>query len=1070
MNLKRLIRSGLFACCLLLSGTLWAQNKTISGTVTDSKTGAALAGVTVEIRGERSATTTGEKGEFVLSYSGKAHILQISSVGYENQELDVSGKDVVSIQLIPVNTALNQVVVTGYTTQRKKDLTGSVAIVDVSSMKAQPAASVGEALQGKAAGVNIVNDGSPGSAPQIRIRGYSTINNNDPLYIIDGVPYQGNISWLNQSDIESLQVLKDASAASIYGSRANNGVIIITTRKGKEGPPRIAVDAYYGSSVPNRSTFPKFMNPTQFAQYRYQSYVNAGLDPGASLGAMYGPGQTPVIPTYLIAGNATGVNITDAQADPAKYDYNPATFYQITKANQQGTDWMREITRSAPVQNYQIGASGGGKNVNYALSLGYLDQQGIVKYTSFKKYNIRSNIQFTGFDQHLKIGANILFSRTEGIGFATNTANAGDYQQAYSPVGDVYKVQTIIPVYDIMGNFAGARGATLGDAKNPLALLYRAKDNFTYSNRFFGNAFAEISIARDLTAMTSLGVNLNNSNGQSIQYPAMEDAVSVSTNGYSASQGFGTQWTWTNTLNFKHQFNSDHSLNILAGTEAINSKARNLNGGRSGYFILGDMNYYYLNTGSTNITNAETGSISTLASLFARADYAFRDKYLFSATIRRDGSSNFGAEHAYALFPAFSAAWRLSKERFIEHISWIRDLKIRVGYGETGNQNIPGNNAFNLYSPTNTTSYYGINGTSTLTPGASQNQIGNPDLRWEKVKSTNLGIDFTLFNDIFDGSVDIYQKNTSDMLFPVPLPLQTAGMATSPFQNVGEMSNRGLELALNYHFNPQAGDRFRFDVGLNFATYQNKIVQLAPGIDKSPYGVSSALVTTIFQVGQPYGEFYGYRQAGIFQDAQEVASSTQTGARIGGMKYADVNGDKQFSPDDRTTLGSPLPRFTYGINLNFSYKNFDLVGFFYGSQGNKIYNVTRNYTDFQAFPSAASVRLLNAWSPQNPGSNVPSPSALASPLEYESSSYYVEDGSYFRMKNLQLGYTLKTTILKGVSRIRIYGSVTNLFTITKYSGLDPEVSQYNTTFSLPGVDLGIYPNPRQYLLGINAAF
>ena len=1044
------------------------QQIMVTGKVTEAS-GAPLPGVSIVVKGTMIYTITDGDGKFVFNNIENSKILVFSFIGFKQQEVSVAMVNNSTVTMEEETKILDEVVVTGYTTQRKKDLTGSVAIVDVKNLKTQPTASVTEVLQGKAAGVNIVNDGSPGSTPQIRIRGYSTINNNDPLYIIDGVPYQGNLSWLNQNDIQSMQILKDASAASIYGSRANNGVIIITTKKGREGAPQITFDTYYGYSVPVRSTFPKFMTPVQFAEYRYQSYINAGLDPGASLGAMYGTGQKPVIPTYLIAGNVTGVKVTEADADPAKYNYNPSQFYQITRANQAGTDWMREITQNAPIQNYQLGASGGGKNATYALSLGYLDQKGIIKYTSFKKYTVRSNVQYSGFDNHLRFGTNLQFSRTEGIGFATNTSSAGNYQQVYSPVGNVYKIQTIIPVYDIMGNFAGARGATLGDAKNPMAILFRAKDNYTHENRLFGNVYGEVDIMKDLTFISSFGVNLNNQNGQTIRYPAMEDAVSIATNGYGAAQGYGVQWTWTNTVSYKLQFNKVNFLNLLVGTEAIKNKYRTLSGSRDGYFILGDLDYYYLNTGSTSISNAESGGRNTLASMFARADYSFNDKLLLSATIRRDGSSNFGADNLYAYFPAFSAAWRLSNEKFIKSISWITDLKIRAGYGETGNQNIPGNNAFDLYQPLNTTSYYAITGTNVLTSGISQNQIGNPSLMWEKLKSLNIGLDFTLLNGALDGSVDIYQKNTEGMLFPVSLPLQTAGMASSPFRNVGNMQNRGLEIVLNYHSPSTQEGGFTYDAGITFATNNNKIMKLAPGIDSSPYA-AGGLTTTIFKVGMPYGEFYGYKQDGIFQNATEVTASTQPGARIGGIKYADANGDLMFSTDDRTALGSPLPKFTYGLNFNASYKNFDIMLFFYGSQGNKIYNVTKNFTDFQSFPSAASTRLLDAWSPTNTDSWVPSPSALASPLEYESSSYYVEDGSYFRLKNLQLGYDLKNIKIKNISGLRIYVSATNVFTLTKYSGLDPEVSQVSSTFSLPGIDLGVYPSPRQFLIGISARF
>lgn len=788
---------------------------------------------------------------------------------------------------------------------------------------------------------------------------------------------------------------------------------------------------------------------------------------------MYGKGATPVLPEYLIAGSDVGQNVTADNADPAKYNYDPNRFYQITKANQAGTDWMRAITRTAPLQNYQISASGGGKSSTYAFSAGYLNQQGILKYTNFKRYNVRMNSQFEAFNGRLRFGENVLFTRTEGVGFATNTNNPGDANYENNPVNAVYKMQTIIPVYDIAGNFAGAKGNDLGDGKNPLAMLYRGKDNYTHENRLFGNVFAEVSILKDLVLRTSMGVNLNNYNSQNITYPNLEEPTGSPSNGYSATQGFGNQWTWTNTLNYKHSFANENTLSILAGTEGLYTSYRNLSDSRNDYFLLGDPNYYYLNAGSSNISNSETGNISKLSSLFARADYSLKDKYLLSATIRRDGSSNFGYANLYGNFPAFSAAWRLSNEQFLKNISWINDLKLRVGYGETGNQNIPANNAIDVYQSLNSTSYYPLNGSNSLVSGVSQNQIGNPLLKWEQLKSTNIGLDFTLFKSVLDGSVDVYQRTTSGMLFPVPLPSQTGGTANSPYVNAGSMRNQGIELVLNYHYAQKINNPFKFDLGLNFARNVNKILELAPGIDNAPFGNFRSLTTTVFKVGQPYGEFYGYKQAGIFQNASEVGASTQPGASVGGIKFADVNGDKTFSSDDRTTLGSPLPKFTYGINTNFSYKNFDLVCFFYGSQGNKIYNINRYYTDFQVFPSPASTRLLNVWSPTNTGSNVPAPSSLSSPIEYQSSSYYVEDGSYFRLKNLQLGYTLKNSHSKKnnwFSTFRVYGSVTNVFTITKYSGLDPEVTQINQNFNLPGLDFGIYPSPRQLIIGINAGF
>ncbi len=894
------------------------QQNRITGTVID-KDGAPIIGANVVVTGTTLGAITDIAGKYSIEVPPGSKSLTFSFIGMESQEINIGTLTQINVTFRESAIGLDEVVVVGYGTQKKSDLTGAIAVVDVKSMKELSVASVTEALQGKAAGISIINDGSPGSTPQIRIRGYSTINNNDPLYVIDGVPYQGSISWLNQTDIQSIQVLKDASSASIYGSRANNGVVIITTKKGTEGAPKITFDSYFGSSSPIRSTFPHFLTPMQYADYLWQSYENVGLNPGASLGGMYGTGAQPVLPTYLIAGNATGVNVTEADADPSKYNNNPAAFYQITKANQEGTDWMRAITRTAPVQNYQLGASGGGKNSIYALSLGYLDQQGIVDYTSYKRYNIRSNTQFSAFNNHLRIGENILFSRTEGIGFATNVNTPGSYQTTYGAIGDVYMIQPIIPVYDIGGNFAGARGPTLGAAKNPLAFLYRAKDNYTHENRTFGNLFAEVDILKGLTARTSLGLNLNNYNSQNIRYPQMEDAVSISTNGYDATEGYGIQWTWSNTINYTHTFNGEHTITLLAGSEANHISYRNLTGSRDSYFLLGDPNYYYLNSGTGNIQNAESGELTTLSSLFGRADYSLKNKYLFNLTIRKDGSSNFGELNKYGVFPSLSAGWRISNEQFMKNIAWIKELKIRAGYGETGNQNIPSNNNVDLYSPLISTGSYPMNGTNALVPGVSQSQIGNQSLKWEKLESANLGLDFILLNGALDGSVDVYKRITSGMLFSVPLPDQTGGMANSPFRNVGSMQNEGIEIILNYHYGRSVDSPFKFDIGLNFADNTNKILELSPEITNTFYGTSQ-LTTTVLKKGYPYGEFFGYIQSGIFQNDQEVASSTQPGARVGGIKYADTNGDGVFSSDDRTTLGSPLPDFTYGINLNISYK------------------------------------------------------------------------------------------------------------------------------------------------------
>jgi TonB-linked SusC/RagA family outer membrane protein len=657
---------------MLLSFGVQAQVR-ITGRITSSDDRLPIPGATIKIKGTAKGTLTDVNGSYSLEAAAN-NVLVISFVGYTSREVTVGTQTSISLALIPDNNNLNEIVVTGYTSQRKKDLTGAVSVVDVAQLKAQPAASAVEALQGKAPGVQIVVDGAPGSTPQIRVRGVTTINNNDPLYVIDGVPYEGKLSWLNQNDIESMQVLKDASSASIYGARANNGVVIITTRKGILGPPRITFDSYYGTQVPNKGKFPKLMNPQQYAQYVFDSYKNAGQVP---TGTNYGTGATPVLPDYLLAGSATGQNVTPADADPSKYSANPSTYYQITRANKEGTNWFDEITENAPIQNYQLSASGGGENSTYSFSAGYINQKGIVKYTGFKRYNVRANTSVSALNKKLRFGENIQYSYTEGFGFGVNPNISGDYQDEGSAIGWAYRMPTIVPVYDIGGNFAGSKGSQLGNAENPLAFLYRAKDNLNKSNFFFGNGFAEVDVLKGLVARTSFGLRYENYNGITLGYPNLEFSEGSNTNNLGEYQGYTTEWTWTNTLTYNTVIAEKHRLNLLVGTEAVKSLNRQLNAGRNDFFLLGDPNYYYLNVGSSNITNASTGSVGSLYSLFGRADYSYNDRYLASVTVRRDGSSNFGEANKYGYFPAASVAWRVSEESFLkDKVSWLTVVQV----------------------------------------------------------------------------------------------------------------------------------------------------------------------------------------------------------------------------------------------------------------------------------------------------------------------------------------------------------------------------------------------------------
>ncbi len=1075
------IQSILLFIGVLVSVSAYTQQRTVSGRILNSSDASPIPGASISVKGSNTAVVSDAEGLFSIVVSDDNAILVISSIGFATQEIAVSGRNNVDVSLSEKRDALEEIVVTGYTTQRKKDLTGAVSVVDVAQMKAQPVASPVEALQGKATGVHIINDGAPGSTPQIRVRGFSTINNNDPLYVIDGVPYEGKLSWLNQSDIESMQVLKDASAASIYGARANNGVVIITTKKGKTGaPPRVTFDTYVGTQVPRRENFPKMMNPAQFADYLYTSFNNLNNPAqlpgqGSTTGTNYGTGQTPVLPEYLLAGTKTGHDITAADADMSKYNYtrDPNAFYQIVKANQQGTNWFEEMTANAPMQNYMLSVSGGGQASNYAISGGYMNQQGTIKHTGFERYTFRANTNFSLFNDRVRIGENFQFARTRSNGVGSNVNTAGDYQGEGSPIGFAYRIQTIIPVYDEGGNFAGTRGDKLGNAQNPISMLYRAKDNYSLSHTLLGNVFAEVDIIKGLTARTSFGVRYENWNSFSASYPNPEHSEgSIINNSMSENYGFNTDWTWTNTLNYKKTIDK-HNIGLLAGAESIKARSRSLSGSRNDYFLLGNLDYYYLNAGSSNINNGSSGNLSSLFSVFGRIDYGYDSRYLLSATIRRDGSSNFGDEFRYGVFPAVSAAWRISGERFMAGVEWINDLKLRAGYGVTGNQRIPSFNYLERWTANQTASYYPISGS--LAPGIWKSNYSNPSIKWEELRSLNIGVDFSLFNNVLDGSIEWYNRDTKDMLYPVPLPATAVGQGSSPFVNVGNMNNKGFEIGLNYHyFKPNASD-FTFDVGVNFSKNINEVTYLAPSIPEQPYLGYRNLTVSILRPGEPFGAFYGYKMDDIYQNETEAAAG-YPGARVGGPKYVDVSGpdgkpDGKIDAFDRTIIGNPHPDFIYSLSLNATYKNFDVVMFFNGSQGNDLYEVTRQFTDFGLFGGSISTRLLDAWSPSNTDSKIPSPHANRPAYEMNSNSYYIIDGSFFRMRNLQLGYTFGERILgNNVKSLRAYISATNLFTITKYTGMDPEVSQLSSTFSAPGVDSGIYPVSRQYLIGLSVTF
>lgn len=1068
-------------CFVLISGTLFAQKK-VTGTVTSAKTNAPLAFATVTVKGTNVATATDNNGSFSITVPQGKNVLTITSVGYADQDVTI-GSGPVSVALQESSSTLNEIVVTGYTAQKKKDITGSVAVVNVESMNKVPTGSIENQLQGQAAGVTVISSGQPGESPQIRIRGVNSFGNNNPLYVVDGVPTT-NITDLNPRDIESLQVLKDAGAASIYGSRANNGVVIITTKKGK-GKAQITYDGYYGQQVVARGNPYNLLNPQGNADLEWRALTRAHQDNPNILvqDPEYGSGATPVLPDYIFP---VGAHEGDASVDPSKYFVNPnytnpndpTTFYRIVKANKQGTDWYHTVNKDAPTQNHNLSVSGGNENGRYYFGLNYLDQEGTVIYTYQKRFAIRANTLFN-IGKHIRVGENLSYT-------VNNNPQIGALQEG-GPIGYSYRIMPIIPVYDIKGNFAGNFGTPLGNSLNPYATAYRTRNNKGLGGRLFGNIFGDVDLLPGLTFHTSFGGENYSSFYHNFGYPTYENTENTTSNTYSEGSNWGYNWTWTNTLTYHKTFGK-HDVQLLVGTEAYNEYNENVGGSTTSYFSF-DPNYTTLSSGSGSPSNYSGRSYLSLWSQFARLDYQFNSKYLLSATIRRDGSSKFTENNKYGYFPAVTAAWRVSQEDFMKSISWISDLKLRAGWGVMGNQlNLNQDNQYATYGQDKNASYYDISGTNNaIVQGFRVGQIPNPDAKWEKDINSNIGIDATLFKNKLDVTVDYYQKNIKDLLFQPSLP-GAAGAGTAPYVNIGSMKTNGLDLGINSHWNLTRD--LKFDAGITLTTYKNTITHETNGSDYFfTDGRRFGQGFIINKVGLPTNQFYGYKIEGFFNSQADIDAANAYAQKVTGnssavyeqdmapgrFKFKDVNGDGVITPDDRTVLGSAHPDFTYGITLGLTYKNFDFSAFFYGTQGNDVWNQVKYWTDlYPTFTGAKSYSALNdSWTPTHMNAKNPEVDSRAFfSTTQNPTSYFVENGSYLRSKYMILGYTFDKNLLgkAGISSLRVYVQATNLFTITKYTGVDPEVGNGSTGVTDFGVDEGAYPHTKQFIFGLNVKF
>ena len=1019
------------------------QSHLLKGVVKDAK-GEPIIGANVVVKGSTNGVVTDLDGKYELRNVPSNAVVQISYIGYLTQEFKAGELSTLDVKLLEDTQKLDEVVVVGYGVQKKKDLTGAVAVLKLDDVKTSPVSSVDEMMQGKLSGVNVMPDNMPGGGVAVRIRGFSTVRNNDPLYIIDGVPVENGINFLNPNDIESMQVLKDASSASIYGARAANGVVIISTKKGKQGKMTVNFDAYTGFQEAAKSL--RMLNAQQYGDMLWTAMTNDGKTPANDI---YGNGTTAVIPSYL----------DKAQTIPSD-----------------DVDWVQEILRKAIVQSYNLSFSKADDTSSQLFSAGYFDQNGLMKYTGFRRLNGRFNSEWKLFNKHAIIGENISLSHDWGVGATNNSALSGMLYNAY-------KYMSIIPVYDNNGNFAGN---PFGDIENPLGSLYRNKDNNEHNTRIMGNAYIQISPIDGLTFKSNFGTDYKNYNLRDYSPKFSEINVLQALSTLTNTNSGRFNWVFTNTLNYLKSFGLN-DVNVLLGTESLRNRYEYFTATRKG-FAFDDENFHYLNAGGTS-DQTNTGSMEqySMTSYFGKIDYSFNNRYLAAFTLRRDGSSRLG-KNKWGNFPAVSLGWRISNESFF-HSHLISDLKLRFGWGQNGNSDIPAYSTIDSYSSNQDYSNYPMDGSqSSVYTGYTQTRTSNPNLKWETTTQTNLGLDLGLLNNELLLTVDLFNKDTKDLLYARPLVSTVGGTNATMWDNIGKMNNKGVEVEINYK--KSLDKDFGINVGMNLSVIRNKMTELSNGV--SYIGIPSTMLHSVnfdqeisrSAVGHPIASFYVYKADGLFQSQQEIDSyvnssgeKLQPNAHPGDIRFVDMNGDGKIDGNDRSFVGSPHPDLTAGLTLGFNYKNFDFSAFFSGSFGNDVYNLTKYLGEFfnQSQYNKNST-ILNAWTPTHTNTSVPRVTQDDPNNNIRPSSYYIENGSYVRLKNLKVGYQLPKNILSllNVQNAYLYLQATNLFTITSYDGIDPEVGLQSYTSSSRnldmGIDRGIYPLSRSYTFGVNVSF
>lgn len=962
-----------------------------------------LPGATVLVKNSNQSVTTDFDGKFNFLLSEKNSIIVVSYLGYKTTEVKTSGEDFLEVKLVQESNSLNNVVVIGYGQLKSKDITGAISTVKLTDLSKQPVANIGEAIQGRAAGVQVITSGQPGNNPTFRIRGTGTIGNNDPLIVVDGMPLTGGLNQVNMNDVESLQVLKDASSTAIYGARGANGVVIITTKRGIVGKSNLTFNVSTGIS--EATDMVPVLDASQFANLHNDILNNAGLAPNPDF-------------------------------------QNPAALGK-------GTDWVDAFFNAGFQRDYTLAYSAGNEKTKTYTSLNLFDQKGVILNTGYKRYILQFNSD-TKISNNLKFGNSIKLNHDK--------KNQGDFN-----------IQTALlslptqPIYREDGNFSGPIGQPLysGDLDNPIGRA-TIVDNTTRGYNFQGNLFGELTFFKDFKFKTLLGGEANFWKNRT-WVPSYAWDNKVSENAYlSESSNQSITLLWDNTLTYQKSFSNDMNLTAVVGTSAQENKFEYISGSIQNF---PSENTQTLNNGVDQATLHGSGSEWSIFSFFARANFDYKNKYYVTGTVRRDGSSRFGEGNKYGTFPSGSLAWRISNESFFKS-KVINDLKLRLGYGITGNQEI-GNYSF---SSNYNTYLYNFN--NSYVSAAIPTVLPNSNVKWESQEQINVGLDASLFDDRINVTFDAYIKNTNDMLVPQSVPV-TSGYSDIyvPYINAGKIQNKGIELVINTK--NILKEKFSWTSDFVLSVNRNKVIDLNGDVPLITGGLGLNYNVSRIQEGYPVNVFYGYVQDGIFQNQKEIdnhavqvpGSSSSNSTSPGDIRFKDLNNDGLINDSDRTFIGNPNPDFSGSLNNTVNYGNFSFVLYLQGVYGNDLFNANRLYTEAMSITTNQSTAVLDRWT--GPGTSDSMPRAVYGDPNNNNraSSRYIEDGSYLRVKNITLSYKipLDPAGKKIFDNVKVYLSGQNLYTFTKYTGFDPEVSTN-------GIDNNVYPLTRTVSLGLNVGF